>query len=194
MAAGRLRPVPAEPAARDREEIMAITATRNPTTLAAHHFVGHAVVIDPADGTEQLAFTEYHVDIPSLPARTVDGDKALADTFRIKITPRAKVKIGTTLTPTLLAHEQFHYDVGFVIARRVSVLLTDLRADTVGELEEKFNKIMKLHFKTRSGLIQRRYDLDTHHGTQAHYQKVWLDRMKACLAKADSTKIGGYFL
>ncbi len=173
---------------------MAITVTRNPTTLAAQHFVGHATVIDPADGTEQLAFTEYHVGLPSLLPRTVGSDKALAETFQIRITPRAKIKIGTVLTTALREHEQFHYDVGFVIARRVATLLADLRADTDAELEEKFNKTIKLHFKTRNNLIQRRYDLDTHHGTQAHYQKVWLDRMKACLAKADSTKIGGYFL
>jgi Bacterial protein of unknown function (DUF922) len=173
---------------------MTITAIRVPTVLTAAHFVGHGTVIDPRDGTEQLAFTEYHVDVPDNPTRTVDGKKALAETFQIKITPRAKIKSGTTLTNALREHEQFHFDLGFVIARRVASLLNDLRADSVAELKQKFDDIIHLHFRTRNDLIQRRYDLDTRHGTQAHYERLWHDRMKACIGDPKATQLGGFYL
>lgn len=173
---------------------MTITAFRIPTALASIHFVGAAKIIDPHDGSEQLAATDYHVDLPSLPTRSVGGKTALAETFRIKITPRAKIKLGTVLTTELRDHEQFHFDVGFVIARRVAVVLSALRADSTAELDAKFKDVMHLHFKTRNKLIHRRYDLDTRHGTQAHYQKVWTDRMRACLLDASAKEIGGFYL
>ena len=41
-----------------------------------------------------------------------------------------------------------------------------------------------LHFVTRTGLLQRRYDIDTRHGTSSHFQKIWKDRMAVCRQSA----------
>ena len=173
---------------------MTITATRSPVTLSTTNYISQPVVIDPADGTAQDAFTAFAFNIPGHPPRTVDGQQALAETFAISITPVAQVRTGAVLTPGLLAHEQFHYDVGFVIARQLARELTRMRAPTVPQLAAALGVAVTLHFTTRAGLIQRRYDLDTRHGTNAHYQKIWLDRMRACLADSNATQIGGFFL
>lgn len=173
---------------------MTITATRTPVTLGAADYIPFPIVIDPADGTVQTAFTAFQFNIPAHPPRTVDGRQALAETFAIRITPVAMITVGATMTSGLLGHEQFHYDVGFVIARQLARELSALRRNAIAELATALTAAVTLHFSTRAGLIQRRYDLDTRHGTNAHYQRIWLDRMRACLANASATQIGGFWL
>jgi hypothetical protein len=173
---------------------MTITATRTPVTLTAANYIPFPLVIDPADGTVQTAFTAFRFVIPTHPPRTVGGRFALAETFAIQITPVAMITVGATMTAGLLAHEQFHYDVGFVIARRLAHVLTGLRRNSVADLAAALSTTVTLHFTTRAGLIQRRYDLDTRHGTNAHYQQIWLDRMRVCLADPSATQIGGFYL
>jgi hypothetical protein len=174
---------------------MTITATRTPTTLGASNFLPFPIVIDPADGTVQTALTQYNFDVSgALPFRTVDGRRAVRETFNIRITPVCMITVGTTLTPGLRDHEQFHYDVGFVIARQVARVLTDLRRDNDAALLAAVQETVRLHFRTRNNLIQRRYDADTRHGTNAHYQGIWVRRMRDVLANPASTQIGGFFL
>jgi hypothetical protein len=173
---------------------MSITVRRNPERLTWGDFICIPIVIDPNDGTEQIAFTAFDFDIPDQPRRTVDGQLALAETFEIIITPRARVKMGGPQSPELLAHEQFYYDVGFVVARVVARELMTLRAGDERELEFAVWNTVRLHFIFRAGLIQRRYDLDTRHGTVRYDQQLWTWRMSACLADPSSSQIGGFWL
>jgi hypothetical protein len=173
---------------------MSITVRRNPERLTWADFICIPIVIDPNDGTEQIAFTAFNFDIPEQPPRRVDGQLALAETFEITITPRARVKMGGPQSPALLAHEQFYYDVGFVVARVVARELMTLRAENERELAATVWNIVQLHFIFRAGLIQRRYDLDTRHGTVRYDQQVWNSRMSGCLADPSSSQIGGFWL
>ena len=173
---------------------MSITVRRNPEQLTWANFICVPIVIDPNDGTEQPAFTAFNFDIPDEPPRAVDGRLALAETFEIIITPRARVKMGGPQTPELLAHEQFYYDVGFVVARVVARELMNLRAGDQCELAAAAWNTVQLHFIFRAGLIQRRYDLDTRHGTVRYDQQVWTSRMSTCLADPASNQIGGFWL
>ena len=98
------------------------------------------------------------------------------------------------MTAPLLAHEQFHYDVGFVVCRALAHQLTIARAPTLAGLATKLAALLDLHIKRRVALIQRRYDLDTQHGLNDKYQRIWLDRMTACLANPAANQIGGFWL
>ena len=171
-----------------------IKASRAIAKLTIGNFKKLPVVIDPADGTVQDAYTAFSYDIPDIGSRMVGTQHALGVPNVISITPDASVRIGAVLTPALLAHEQFHYDVGFVVARALAHQLTIAREPTLAALKATFLKLFALHIDKRVGLIQRRYDLDTAHGTNAIYQKIWLDRMKACLANPKANQIGGFWL
>ncbi len=173
---------------------MAITVTANPTTLSWSNFTPRTTVIDPNDGTEQDCVTRFDFDIPDRPPRTVDGQQALAETFVIRITPNAQVRIGAAQTAALLRHEQLHYDVGIVIARALARDLMRLRAPTVPELAQKLRDAVNLHFDRRAGLIQTRYDRESRHSQNAHYQGVWERAMATCLADPRATHILGWWL
>jgi hypothetical protein len=173
---------------------MAITVSASPTALAWSNFTTVGSLTDPADGTAVDAYTTFNFNIPALPPRTVGGQFALADPLVISITPNAQVRTGVAQTTGLLSHEQFHYDVGIVCGRALARELMRLRAANVPALGAALRTAVTLHFTTRAGLIQRRYDIDTRHGTNAHYQKVWKDRMAVVLAKPNADQIGGFWL
>jgi hypothetical protein len=173
---------------------MTITATRNPAALAWANFTPQAVVIDPIDGTAVDDVTSFNFNLPDVPPRNVGGQLALADPLTLTITPQAVVRIGVAQTPGLLAHEQLHYDVGFVIARVVAKELARLRAPTRAALAAQMRDIVQLHFHTRARLIQRRYDLDTRHGTNGHFQRIWAQNMATCLGNPAATHLLGWWL
>ncbi|WID96178.1 hypothetical protein QO058_26160 [Bosea vestrisii] len=170
------------------------TASRSPSKLKIGDFTQVPVVMDPADGTVQDAYTAFAFDIPDHGVRMAGTDYALGVPNEIDIWPAAQLKIGVTLTPALLAHEQFHYDVGFVIARQLARELTALRAASIAALVQAYVALADLHFQRRAGLIQARYDKDTQHSANAKYQRIWLDRMTACLGNEKANQIGGFWL
>jgi hypothetical protein len=174
---------------------MAITVTATPATLAWGDFtVVTTQIVDPGDGTLVDAVTRFDFDFPDLPARNIGGMMALADPNVITITPNAQVWSGVRQTAALLSHEQFHYDVGIVIARALARQLTALRAPNQAALGALVREAARLHFQTRAGLLQRRYDIDTDHGAIALYQGIWKRRMTDCLANPRSEQLGGFWL
>lgn len=178
---------------RTGETTMAIIATRAPTTLAWSNFTSVSTLLDPTDGGDLDAYTEFNYETPT-GWRLVDGRFAFADGQTVRVTPRARVRAGARQTAALLAHEQFHYDVGFVIARCVAKELFSLRAPTMADLVRQQNELIQLHFFRRVGLIQRRYDIDTGHGTNARWQAHYLRLMRECLANANANMLGGWWL
>ena len=174
---------------------MAITVVANPAILTFANFTPSATrIVDPNDGTLVDAVTSFNFNLPPLPPRVVAGQFAMADPNVITITPSARIFTGVLQTPALLAHEQFHYDVGIATGRAFARELMALRTSTQAALVAAVQKGSVFHFTTRARLIQRRYDLDSRHGTNAHFQKIWKDRMVLCLANPRSTQLGGFFL
>jgi hypothetical protein len=174
---------------------MAITVTASPTTLTWSDFTPTPTrPLDPNDGKPVDALTTFNFNLPNLPPRTVGPHLAMADPNVITITPNAQVFNLFPQTPTLLSHEQFHYDVGVVIARAFAREITILRAANLAALQAALQAASQLHFTTRARLIQRRYDIDTRHGTNPHFQKIWKDRMTVCLAHPHSDHLGGFWL
>jgi hypothetical protein len=174
---------------------MAISVLANPVTLSFSDFtVVPAQIRDPNDGTPVDALTRFNFSIPDLPPRTVNGVLALADPMVITITPNAQISSGVAQTPALLSHEQFHYDVGIATGRALVRHLSALRGGNLALLRTALGDAVTLHFTTRARLLQRRYDLDSRHGTNAHFQAIWKNRMAACLAHPNSDQLGGFFL
>lgn len=174
---------------------MAISVLAIPSVLTWANFTTVAgPLVDPADGATVDALTAFNFNLPNLPPRNLGGQLAMADPNVITITPNAQIVAGVAQTPGLLSHEQFHYDVGIVTARALARHLAALRAPDMATLIAAFRDAATLHFTTRVRLIQRRYDIDTRHGTNAHYQRIWKSRMAACLANPRSETIGGFYL
>ena len=112
----------------------------------------------------------------------------------IKITPNSQVFTGVIKSPDLLSHEQFHYDVGILVARAFARKVMKLRCSSLAILSTEIQKARQLHFITRAGLIQKRYDLDSRHGANRHSQNIWKNQMASCLANPRSDHIGGFWL
>jgi hypothetical protein len=174
---------------------MAITSVASPDDLTWDDFdVTPTRITDPADGTLVDAFTRFNFDFPDLPARTIGREFALGDPNVITISPNAQVFANVLQTDELLSHEQLHYDVGVVIARSLARELTRLRARSLPALQTALREAFNLHMQTRAGLIQRRYDKDTNHGTIAHFQKIWKNSMAGCLANDRADHLLGWWL
>jgi hypothetical protein len=176
---------------------MAITVQTNTATLTwANFLVVPNQIVDPADNTLVDAYTTFNWGITPDPpnTQTINGQTAFADPMTITITPNAKVWSGVAQTAALLSHEQWHYDIGTATARSLARQIAALRGSDFNDLIAKLRAALNLHFTTRAGILQKRYDLDTRHGTNAHYQRVWKDRMTACLSNASSDQIGGFYL
>ena len=167
------------------------TVTRTPTRVNLRQYTRVENLTDPADGEPIDAYTEFRVDIRNIRADEVSpGRFAIVEPLTIEVRPLGKIRPGTTITSALRDHEQLHYDVGFATARALASHAMRIRENSPDALRRAQN----LHCVTRAGLIQQRYDKDSRHGTNAHYQNVWAQRIRACIANPSATKLGGYFL
>jgi hypothetical protein len=167
-----------------------ISVVRSPVLLTRQYFQQLPVVIDPADGTAQHAYTAFEYDIPDIPHRMIGGKFAFGVPNIITITPKAFIKIGVPMTRPLLEHERFHYDVGFVCARRMAADMLAARTNTLDELKAAYITLLDLHFFDRAPAIQERYDKNTKHGTDEMFQALWLLLMHVTLSVPEATHIG----
>lgn len=174
---------------------MAITVVAIPHLLTWANFtIVTGTLTDPHDGSTIDAYTAFNYNLPAIPAQNDGGMFKAADPNTIIISPIARVRSGVAQTAALLAHEQFHYDVGIVTARGFARHLAALRAPNIAALRTKMQDAANLHFGRRAGLLQARYDADTRHGTNAHYQRIWKNRMAQCLANPSAQTLGGFYL
>jgi len=151
-------------------------------------------LVDPADGHTIDAYTSFDYQLSNGTPTASGSNFVVPQPNTLTITPNAKVTNTTAHTAALLAHESFHYDLGFCIARVVAKKLERIELPTAAQVTAEGLRLFAYHFRTRAGLIQARYDADTHHGTVARYQNIWANRMAACKGDANATQIGGYWL
>ena len=173
---------------------MAITVTRSVMTLTSRSFLPVPVIVDPVDGTEQLAYTTFRIAHPDPTILKVGDNYVIDQAFTITVHPIALRKWDETLSADLIAHERFHYDLGLCHARCYARSLEKMSVKVKSELKDKVLASRKLHFDTRAGLIQARYDKDTRHGTNAHYQRIWSNWLKTALGDPKATMLSGYYL
>ncbi len=171
-----------------------IVATRNIVQLTAGLYAPVPVLIDPLDGTAVDALTGFAFSRATTMPVQIGAEFMLVGNDQIVISPKCKVLNGVQLTPALLQHEQFHYDSGLVLARRFVIDLMNLTAPTLNDFLIRYQALEALHFTRRYELLNGRYDIDTQHGLNPHYQGIWLQRMAACLAANNAETIGGFYL
>jgi hypothetical protein len=170
------------------------TVVATPATLTwANYAVTSSRITDPADNQLVDAYTSFNWALQNLAPVNTAGVFTVPAAIQITITPNCQVWSGVTQTAGLLSHEQFHYDVGICCARAFAREIGTLRANSQANLVGRIQSAAMLHFTTRAGILQKRYDLDTRHGTNAHYQRIWKDRMAKALADNAATMGGFYF-
>jgi hypothetical protein len=174
---------------------MAITVSASPASLIWSDFtVTPNQIPDPGDNTMVDAYTTFDYVFPGSAPVNTGGVVRIPDPYTIAIMPRASVWMSVIQTPGLLSHEQWHYDVATITGRALCRELARLRGSSLADLRTKMQQAVQLHFHTRAGLLQKRYDADTRHGTNAHYQKIWKDRMTSTLANPNADTMGGFWL
>jgi hypothetical protein len=174
---------------------MAILVVATPWALTWADFIKTDTKPVDSAGESFDAFTSFVWDVPGLTYSTgKDGQLFYTGLNVITVTPNAQIFKSSPQTAALLSHEQFHYDVGIVTARAFALQLMAMRAPNLRALQMAQDNAQQLHSKTRSALIQRHYDHETHHGTDAHYQKIWKDSMAACLANPRNLHLQGFLL
>lgn len=151
-------------------------------------------LVDPADGHTIDAYTTFDYQLSNGTPAASGSNFVVPQPNTLTITPRASVTNTTAQTAGLLAHEAFHFDLGFCIGRVVAKKLEALSKPTAAAVTAEGLRLFQYHFRTRAGLIQARYDADTRHGTVSRYQTIWANRMATCKGDANATSIGGFLL
>ena len=87
-------------------------------------------------------------------------------------------------TDELLAHEQGHFDIAEIIARKVRKELSFQKFTDITMTSKKINTIYKKHTQ-HSWSSYDKYDQETKHGTVKSKQKDWLERISGELKELD---------
>jgi len=178
---------------------MTVELLMNPDTLTWDDFLEQDEVVDPDSGKKVSARTAFEWDWPVKAKVTKDGQVAFPD-LTLMITPDAAVWRDSAALKDkkqgdeLLSHEQFHYDVAHVIGRVLVKHLEALRAKDATQLDAAADVLFNRHFIVRSKLIHGRYDLETKHGLDKHYQKHWKKLMQQTLDNPKAITLAGYWL
>ena len=170
------------------------TVVANPVNLSFANFTPSPTqIVDPGDGSLVDALTNFNFAIQNLPPVNTGGVFTVPPAITITITPNCQIFTGVLQTPALLSHEQFHYDVGIMCGRAFARHIMFLRGSSLADLVAQIGAAANLHFRTRARILQRRYDIDTGHGTIALYQNIWKSRMTHALASPNDATMGGFW-
>jgi hypothetical protein len=165
---------------------MAITVVPKPVTVSWSDF--NTVDSLPVD---EDAHIDMGYEVENKSFRRVGGQFMVAETLEVRVKPLAKVLRSASQTGTLLAHEQGHYDIGILAARALARELALLHAATPAALGLAMRSCFTLHTVTRLDPVQKKYDKDTGHGTNAQEQARWAGLISAALAAVATMQLDG---
>ena len=163
---------------------MPITILPHPITLSWSDFSTANSLSNHED-----AHIDPGYEIQNRPLRRVNNRFMLAESFELRVHPRARVLKTANQTADLLAHEQGHYDIGILAARALAQDLASLNARTPAELSRLATDAFTLHTHTRLGPIQRAYDSDTNHSQNTQEQQRWAQMIATAMASTAATSI-----
>ncbi len=89
-------------------------------------------------------------------------------------------------TPDLLLHEQLHFDIAELYARKIRQEIDRLKRMNVNDVD-KINAAVRALLE-ESNRIDVQYDAETLHGSISKKQKYWSDRVRSDLAALDAFK------
>ena len=87
---------------------------------------------------------------------------------------------------TLLAHEQLHFDIAELYARKARKKIKELAAAGERDLKVYNSEVQKI--LNESNLVDQRYDIETLHGAMTNKQKEWHERVKAGILALEKYK------
>ena len=158
---------------------MSVTTTPDPKDLKWGDYTGPAPGRSPLD-----AFTK--------PRFTLGNTKAVKDgeAYRLE-----KVDIALTLdkfhcwvksgkkTDDLLEHERGHWKMQSVVAKEMEAAMAALRGDDPAALFKSAGDTFDWYRIKRSGFVDKQYDDDTNHGTDATQQGIWDGKIAGWVTK-----------
>ena len=160
---------------------------------------------------DELSWNEYYRlqwdDFQGEPDKNSLGDAATA--VRIKAKPfivKKKIHYDVVAiftrnkswyrdtSPELLAHEQLHFDIAELYARKIRRQIAEMKRQGVNDIKTFNTAIHELLLE--SNQVDAQYDAETLHGAMTRKQAAWSDKIKgelASLKKFGKTKrvIGG---
>ena len=83
-------------------------------------------------------------------------------------------------SPSLLAHEQLHFDIAELYARKIRKKIRELQKQRVNDIKT-FNEAIQT-LLIESNEVDAQYDLETLHGALSRKQAEWSSRIKQELA------------
>lgn len=118
-----------------------------------------------------------------------DGDKIRLGAFTVKLSVLKENSwvVKGTQADDLLSHEQGHYDLAGLYARKLMRELEAIRADDAPELQELVTAAIE-QSRTDSQAISDRYDDETDHGRKADVQRRWKAAIKDAIDTGDPFK------
>jgi hypothetical protein len=134
---------------------------------------------------ESTAFNRAWTSVRITPGR--EKTKTLLGTYRLK---DLSVNVGLDAlntwvvqgqdTPTLLAHEQGHFNIAGLIARELHWRLDLLYSSDACQLDRWIDETENL-LGTKHARLQATYDADTRHGDDENGQRRWDERISSCM-------------
>lgn len=172
----------------------------------------HTLSQDNVDAAlEELSWNEFYrlqwEDFQGEPDKRSQGDAATS--VQIKAKPflvKKKIQYDVAAkfsrtkswyrdrSPSLLAHEQLHFDIAEVYARKIRKKVGEMNKQGINNIKTYNAAIHEL--LQESNEVDRRYDMETLHGAMSRKQAAWSGKIKselASLKKYRKTKrvIGG---
>lgn len=83
-------------------------------------------------------------------------------------------------SPSLLAHEQLHFDIAELYARKIRKKISDLKGQGVNDIKV-FNAAIQ-ELLQESNEVDLQYDIETLHGALTKKQALWTEKVKEELA------------
>lgn len=87
------------------------------------------------------------------------------------------------MSTSLLEHEQLHFDIAELYARKIRERIHELQQQRVRDIAVYNREIQKL--LKESNAYDQRYDIETLHGAMSGKQEIWTERVRAELASLD---------
>lgn len=153
--------------------------------------------------SDQLSWNEFYklqwYDFQGAPDKDSHGDAATAVSIKAKpflvkneinydvvaIFNRSKSWVRDR-SPSLLAHEQLHFDIAELYARKIRKKIRDLKANGVDDIKT-YNAAIKALLQ-ESNEVDIQYDIETLHGAMSKRQAAWAENVAEELARLERFK------
>ena len=181
-----LLPVQTTPPQARPTPTLAPTSTQTapaPAKVAAPPLVWSAArPLTAADFKGRAAFApQAALTVADLKARAGCKDYVFAGGVQATFDPNTSwIKDPKTLTPALLRHEQLHFDIAELAARRLRQKIS-LTTFNCLKLQPAFDNLTKPAYRAWA-TEENRYDAETNHGLNAAKQAFWEQQVAAKLA------------